>query len=181
MTGLALAATFGFGVLVGIIGRGLWEARRRGGHALVELEVAPVGQTRPVPLPSLRRLGITVVAFVVFLNALSGFLVWRNGVADRDRVDCTVDYNIADGEARDDRNSAATTSTDAELVFLRALKSQATDPGGDPAAQTAEFVDTVQARIQALKAIKRTRDRAPYPSPDACRDGHMTDEEKIGQ
>lgn len=188
MTGLVLAVVFGFGVVVGVLGRGLRDGRNR--IEVVEVNDrqpvegvhrTPMGQTRAVPYTQARRVGLIAVALAVALNALSGFLVWRNGVADRDRVDCTVDYNVADGEARDARNDAAATSTDTELVFLRTLKRQTLDPPASPAEQRAAFLETINARIESLRTTKTTRSGSPYPTPDACRDGHLTDDEKNGE
>lgn len=179
MTGLALAATFAFGVLVGFIGCLAWQQNRRPPRR-DEARVHRVRQTRPVPYSQARRVGLIAVALTVFLNALSGLLVVRNGIADGHRTDCTVEQNRIDGEARDARNDAAETSTDTELAFLRSLKSQAENP--PPAdQQLPAFLATVQARIDSLRGVKSARNGNRYTTPDACADGHITEEERVGR
>lgn len=175
----ALAAAFIIGVAVGYIGRGRLEGRRT---VKVTLPAIHERHTEPVPItPRRRRLILALVVLSVLLSMSANVLQIRNGQADQDRGDCNTEYNRLDGLARDDRNGAASTSTTTELDFLRAIRDQTVNPSGDQAAQLERFLQTIDARITSLEAVEESRDANPYPSPGACADGHMTDDERVGK
>lgn len=177
--GAALPIAFALGVVVGFLGRA-WLEGRRTMHltfpAALELHTGQVPIT-----PARRRMIWALVVLSVLLSASANVLQIRNGKADSDRLDCSIEYNRLDGVARDDRNAAAETSTTTELDFLRAIRDQTVTPSDDQSAQLTRFLATIDARISSLEAVADSRDQNPYPTPDACADGKITDKERVGR
>lgn len=185
---IALGIGFALGVPAGFFARA-WLEGRRTVQVTLPIRSPHERHNEPVPTtPGRRRLIIILVLLSVLLSASANVLQIRNGQADkqrdqdyRDQVSCNTEYNKLDGIARDDRNGAATTSTSTELDFLRAIRDQTVNPTGDQAAQLKRFLDTIDARITSLEAVEDSRDANPYPDPEGCADGVMTDDERVGK
>lgn len=164
--GALCSFTFLVGLVTGVIARAAWIERR-----VVDTDVVPTTPTR-------RGLLYVLAIFSVLLGVAANVQLISNGNADDDRATCVVEYNRLDGLARDARDTTGVTSTSSTLAFLLAIRDQTANPTGNPVEQLARFLDTIDAWISALQGIQSTRVENRYPAPDACADGHMSDDER---
>lgn len=80
---------------------------------------------------------------------------------------CNALYNVAAGNARDERASVAVSDREAERQVWQSLYDQLSAPQGTTTLK--DLLATIQARIDSIDAVDNTTLLNPYPDPDRCK------------
>lgn len=130
-----------------------------------------------VPFGVQRIILFSLVTIAMILSGSATLLQVTMSHTESRSVECNALYNRLSGEARDERQNVDANQTKADLTLWRNLKRQFKHPTGTTAEQTKAFFDALDREIKALQRTSTVRLRHPYPDPDSCRDGIITEKE----
>jgi hypothetical protein len=168
-TALWMAVAFTAGVLCGAMWREAFEILRRKDELMRFKRL-----TSRVQQPNVLALALLVV---LVINAAVGVLVIVNNHNQAGLVRCIAQYNEQAGTARDDRNAAVMSSSDAELANVEAdLEYQkgllsafgAEQPLSVLRSSISDRIDANERYLKTLREQRQVRIDSQYPPPDLC-------------
>lgn len=175
---LIVILSLGFGFTTGyLVARSVYVDRDPRGPVSTSVDRAnreTVGPMRWISDLLARRATLAVALMVsLLLSTAATFLNVSTAGRVSDVVDCSVDYNRADGQARDERAIASRESTRSELRLWRDLRSQL----GAEGTTVDDVLASIDRRVRKLEQLLATQTKYPYPDPEACDDGRFADDE----